>query len=300
MLIPSGSPVRGRVRRLEWNEDKGGYFVVGLEFTEIEAAGTRYRFFADLDGDGCTARSPPNHPDASAAGEVPAARRRRYGSCLRRYPVSLRPAGRGRLLRASPPPRYPARIPNDLEDARAGTLKVPMVCFTCNICGADNEVERFASEPATCACGSNVRLRALIHLLSIGVVWTQPSAARFSETEGDPRPGDERQGVLQRAAGREVRLHQHLLRSRAATGLHRVSSRACGAVRFHFVRRRAGAHCAAGGAGPGRSAAHAEAARLSRRHRVLQPRGSFARTFSRAPRIPYRAAGRFQCADQSP
>src|ERR1017187_2154875 len=42
-----------------------------------------------------------------------------------------------------------------------------MVCFTCNICGADNEVEHFASEPATCACGSNVRLRALIHLLSI-------------------------------------------------------------------------------------------------------------------------------------
>jgi hypothetical protein len=40
--------VRGRVRRLEWNEDKGGYFIVGLEFTDIEAGGTRYRFFADL------------------------------------------------------------------------------------------------------------------------------------------------------------------------------------------------------------------------------------------------------------
>jgi hypothetical protein len=50
VLIPAGSSVRGRVRRLEWNEDKGGYFVVGLEFTEIEAAGTRYRFFADLEG----------------------------------------------------------------------------------------------------------------------------------------------------------------------------------------------------------------------------------------------------------
>jgi hypothetical protein len=48
VLIPDGSPVRGRVRRLEWNEDQGGYFVVALEFTEIEAAGTRYRFFADL------------------------------------------------------------------------------------------------------------------------------------------------------------------------------------------------------------------------------------------------------------
>ncbi len=42
-----------------------------------------------------------------------------------------------------------------------------MVCFTCNICGAYNEIEHFASERATCACGSNVRLRALIHLLSM-------------------------------------------------------------------------------------------------------------------------------------
>jgi len=42
-----------------------------------------------------------------------------------------------------------------------------MVAFACNICGAWNEVEHFATEPATCACGSNVRLRALIHLLSI-------------------------------------------------------------------------------------------------------------------------------------
>lgn len=42
-----------------------------------------------------------------------------------------------------------------------------MVAFTCNICGAYNEVENFATEPATCACGSNVRLRALMHLLSL-------------------------------------------------------------------------------------------------------------------------------------
>jgi SAM-dependent methyltransferase len=42
-----------------------------------------------------------------------------------------------------------------------------MVSFVCNVCSAFNEVERFASEPATCACGSNVRIRALIHLLSM-------------------------------------------------------------------------------------------------------------------------------------
>jgi hypothetical protein len=44
-----------------------------------------------------------------------------------------------------------------------------MVAFTCNICGAENEVEQFASEPATCRCGSNVRIRALMHLLSIEI-----------------------------------------------------------------------------------------------------------------------------------
>ena len=41
--------------------------------------------------------------------------------------------------------------------------------FTCNICGAENEVEQFASEPASCRCGSNVRLRALMHLLSMEI-----------------------------------------------------------------------------------------------------------------------------------
>src|ERR1039458_3052445 len=113
-----------------------------------------------------TAGAPPDYSHAQAAREVfPAGRR---GNDLqRRDPLPARPAGRGQLLRASPTPRRPARFPHDLEDPRAGTLKVPMVCFTCNICGAYNEVERFASEPATCACGSNVRLRALIHLLSL-------------------------------------------------------------------------------------------------------------------------------------
>src|SRR5712692_7682310 len=42
-----------------------------------------------------------------------------------------------------------------------------MVPFTCNICGAHNRAEEFATEPASCNCGSNVRVRALIHLLSM-------------------------------------------------------------------------------------------------------------------------------------
>jgi len=42
-----------------------------------------------------------------------------------------------------------------------------MVSFACNVCGEFNEVEHFVTEPATCRCGSNVRVRALIHLLSM-------------------------------------------------------------------------------------------------------------------------------------
>jgi len=42
-----------------------------------------------------------------------------------------------------------------------------VVAFTCNVCGANNRVEKFATEPATCGCGSNVRVRALMHLLSM-------------------------------------------------------------------------------------------------------------------------------------
>ena len=54
-----------------------------------------------------------------------------------------------------------------------------MVSFTCNICGADNHVEKFATEPASCACGSNVRLRALIHLLSMELFGQSIFAAKF-------------------------------------------------------------------------------------------------------------------------
>jgi SAM-dependent methyltransferase len=43
-----------------------------------------------------------------------------------------------------------------------------MVSFTCNICGQANEVEALRHEESTCSgCGSNVRLRALMYLLSV-------------------------------------------------------------------------------------------------------------------------------------
>ena len=54
-----------------------------------------------------------------------------------------------------------------------------MVSFTCNVCGAYNEVEAFATEPASCSCGSNVRLRALIHLLSMELFGTSLILTEF-------------------------------------------------------------------------------------------------------------------------
>ena len=49
IVIPSGSVVRGRIRRLERYQESGGAdFIVGLEFTEVEASGGPLRFYADL------------------------------------------------------------------------------------------------------------------------------------------------------------------------------------------------------------------------------------------------------------
>ena len=47
-LIPSGSPVRGRIRRMEHYTDPFPYFIVGLEFTGVEIQGIRHLFYADL------------------------------------------------------------------------------------------------------------------------------------------------------------------------------------------------------------------------------------------------------------
>lgn len=48
VAIPSGSPVRGRIRRLEQYSDPVPYFVVAIEYTEVAIQGIRYRFDADL------------------------------------------------------------------------------------------------------------------------------------------------------------------------------------------------------------------------------------------------------------
>jgi len=49
IVIPNGSLVRGRIRRLErYRGKKSADFIVGLEFTEVEVSGGSLRFYADL------------------------------------------------------------------------------------------------------------------------------------------------------------------------------------------------------------------------------------------------------------
>ncbi|HTB20823.1 MAG TPA: hypothetical protein VK708_22015 [Bryobacteraceae bacterium] len=48
VVIPAGSPVRGRIRRMERYAGPFAYFVVGIEFTEVEVGGIRHIFYADL------------------------------------------------------------------------------------------------------------------------------------------------------------------------------------------------------------------------------------------------------------
>jgi hypothetical protein len=49
IVIPNGSLVRGRIRRLErYRGKQSADFIVGLEFTEVEVSGGSLRFYADL------------------------------------------------------------------------------------------------------------------------------------------------------------------------------------------------------------------------------------------------------------
>ncbi len=48
VVIAAGSPVRGRIRRLERYSNPVPHFVVALEFTRVELEGIAYRFYADL------------------------------------------------------------------------------------------------------------------------------------------------------------------------------------------------------------------------------------------------------------
>jgi hypothetical protein len=48
VIVPKGALVTGRLRRLEKYTGESPYFVVGLEFTELDFPGNRARFFAEL------------------------------------------------------------------------------------------------------------------------------------------------------------------------------------------------------------------------------------------------------------
>jgi hypothetical protein len=49
VVVPKGSIIRGRIRRLERYQGSGDAgFVVGLEFLEVEAGGESLRFYADF------------------------------------------------------------------------------------------------------------------------------------------------------------------------------------------------------------------------------------------------------------
>jgi hypothetical protein len=48
IVIPKGTVVTGRLRRLEKHSDDGEYWIVSIEFVEVEVAGPPMRFLADL------------------------------------------------------------------------------------------------------------------------------------------------------------------------------------------------------------------------------------------------------------
>jgi SAM-dependent methyltransferase len=54
-----------------------------------------------------------------------------------------------------------------------------VAAFTCNVCGAYTEADDFATEPASCPCGSNVRMRALVYLLSMELFGRSIPLPRF-------------------------------------------------------------------------------------------------------------------------
>jgi len=48
-ILPENAVVRGRIRRLERHRDDRRYWIVGLEFTEVETDAARLRFYADME-----------------------------------------------------------------------------------------------------------------------------------------------------------------------------------------------------------------------------------------------------------
>ena len=95
----------------------------------------------------------------------------------------------------------------------------PAIAFRCNICGADCLVpeERLQREVASCACGSSLRSRAIVHLLSLGLFGRSLALSEFprdksirglgmSDWDGYARPLAERLGYRNTWYHQEPRL----------------------------------------------------------------------------------------------
>jgi hypothetical protein len=110
VVIAAGSPVRGRIRRLERYTDPFLHFVLGLEFTEVEVQGIRHRFYADVVH---TTDGVPRQDGGSA-----------WPGNQRDWRDALvaQPSGSSHLLRQGWQAGFAARFPYGLEDATTGAL----------------------------------------------------------------------------------------------------------------------------------------------------------------------------------
>lgn len=68
-----------------------------------------------------------------------------------------------------------------LKIIRSRLLNEPTIKFTCNICGSKNHVPLhwIGREKKSCRCGSSVRTRSLVHLLSINLYNKSVPIAKF-------------------------------------------------------------------------------------------------------------------------
>ena len=84
----------------------------------------------------------------------------------------------------------------------------------------------FAIEPASCACGSNVRVRALIHLLSVELFGHSIVLADFPVMKSIRGLGMTDKACYADVLASKFDYKNNTLRSRTAPRLHRAPSRA--------------------------------------------------------------------------
>ena len=125
VLVPAGASVRGRIRRLERYTENGGYFIVGLEFTDVEWAGSRARFIRRVSGHG-SCRRRRGVPAQLHFGNPPGDQRHVGNQELQRDPPDGQPAWRRHLLRPGRRTAPAGRLQDDLEDF------FPEICHSVN------------------------------------------------------------------------------------------------------------------------------------------------------------------------